>query len=333
MNYSSIEELFDQFDQKKVLILGDVMIDSYLWGGVDRISPEAPVPIVSVGSREKRLGGAANVALNIQSLGAKPILVAVVGDDLEGQDFFEILKNQKLDAKGIVVDKNRVTTIKHRIIAADQHLLRVDQEDDSPVSPSVEDEIIARAISLMKDVQVVVFEDYDKGALTPKIIASVIEEAEKLGIPTIVDPKKRNFLSYNNATIFKPNLKELKEGLKIDIDKDSMEDVEKGAMELCSKMNLKGALITLSEHGMYLAYEETKTHVPAHQRKIMDVSGAGDTVVSVASLCLASNTSAAFLVSLSNLAGGLVCESVGVVPITKEKLRLEALDKQTASLL
>jgi len=328
MSYSSIEELFDQFDQKKVLILGDVMIDSYLWGGVDRISPEAPVPIVSVGSREKRLGGAANVALNIQSLGAEPILVAVVGDDQDGRDFFEVLDEQNLDAEGIVVDQDRVTTIKHRIIAGDQHLLRVDQEDDSPVSTEVEDEIIARAKALMSDVQVIVFEDYDKGALTPRIISEVIDEAERLGIPTIVDPKKRNFLAYNKATIFKPNLKELKEGLKIDIDKNIMADVEKGAADLCSKMNLKGALITLSEHGMYLAYEGNGTHVPAHIRKIMDVSGAGDTVVSVASLCLASNTNSSFLVNLSNLAGGLVCESVGVVPIDKKRLLSEAIEKQ-----
>ena len=180
----------------------------------------------------------------------------------------------------------------------------------------------------MTDVQVIVFEDYDKGALTPRIISTVIDEAEKLGIPTIVDPKKRNFLAYNKATIFKPNLKELKEGLKIDIDKNIMADVEKGAADLCSRMNLKGALITLSEYGMYLAYDGDGTHVPAHVRKIMDVSGAGDTVVSVASLCLASNTSPSFLVNLSNLAGGLVCESVGVVPINKEKLLSEALDKQ-----
>jgi rfaE bifunctional protein kinase chain/domain len=333
MKYSSIEDLFDQFGQKKVLILGDVMIDSYLWGGVDRISPEAPVPIVSVGSREKRLGGAANVALNIQSLGAEPILVAVVGEDQDGKDFFNILDEQKLDAEGIVVDKSRVTTIKHRIIAGDQHLLRVDQEDDTPVNAEIEEEIIARAKALMPQVQVIVFEDYDKGALTPRIITAVIEEAEKLGIPTIVDPKKRNFLAYNKATIFKPNLKELKEGLKIDIDKNIMADVEKGAVKLCSKMNLKGALITLSEYGMYLNFDGKGNHVPAHVRKIMDVSGAGDTVVSVGALCLASDTSANFLVNLSNLAGGLVCEHVGVVPINKDRLLAEALDKELVNLL
>lgn len=328
MENAQLQSLFDGFNSKKVLILGDVMIDSYLWGDANRISPEAPVPIVSVGSREKRLGGAANVALNIQSMGAEPILVAVVGNDQDGSDFIKILDDQKLNKNGIVVDNSRVTTIKHRIIADDQHLLRVDQEDETPVSSDIEDQIISRAKSLMNDVQVIIFEDYDKGALTPKIIEEVINEAQSKNIPTIVDPKKRNFLAYNNATIFKPNLKELKEGLKIDIDKNIMEDVKKGASELCAKMKLTGALITLSEHGMYLEYKNSGSHVPAHPRKIMDVSGAGDTVVSIAALCLASSTPPAFLVNLSNLAGGLVCEHVGVVPIKKEKLLSEATEKQ-----
>ena len=325
MTYHSLEEIFAAFNGLKVLIVGDVMVDSYLWGKVDRISPEAPVPIVHVQKREKRLGGAANVALNVQAMGATPILCSVIGSDADGGGFIKLLESNKMPTQGIVASDSRTTTIKHRILSGSQQMLRIDSEVDHTINSKENTLLLQKIKQLAPTCDVIIFQDYDKGVLCRENIESIIEIAAAHAIPTIVDPKKRNFLHYNGVTLFKPNLKELREGLKVDFDVSRREELQKVVSLLREKMHLTAALVTLSERGVYIDYAEEKHLIPAHIRQISDVSGAGDTVVSVAALCLALQLSPSLIASLSNLGGGLVCEYVGVVPIQKESLLAEAL--------
>ena len=320
-----VNDIFDQFAKLNVLIIGDVMLDSYLWGKVERISPEAPVPIVNVQNREIRLGGAANVALNILSLGAKPILCSVVGDDADGENLLALLDKHGMSKDGILQVPNRPTTIKHRIIASSQHILRVDSETDKAIKTSETNNLLQKIKALIPKADVIIFEDYDKGVITPELIKSVVALANENGIPTVVDPKKRNFLAYEGVSLFKPNLKELKEGLKIEFDKAEQSDVIAASKLLQEKMGVKANLITLSEFGVFVSDGTLTNFIPAHIRNIADVSGAGDTVVSVAALAMALKLPLKQVAELSNLAGGIVCESVGVVPIDKVILRRESI--------
>lgn len=316
------------------MVIGDVMIDSYLWGKVERISPEAPVPIVAVNKRENRPGGAANVALNLTSLSAVPILCSIVGGDAKGIQFRELMQSLHLTDKGIITtdDKKRITTTKFRVIGNNTQMLRVDEETDDFISKYDEKKLIVTISSILKNekVHAVVFEDYDKGVITPKLIHEITSVARGLSIPVIADPKRRNFNEYKNLSLFKPNLKELKEGLKID-SFDSHADIEKAVDLLQSKNNIDMVMLTLSEAGMYVSTKNKKEKslkkiIPAHIRNIADVSGAGDTVISVAALCLALNIEPEITATLSNLAGGIVCEDVGVMPVNKEKLLNEAIN-------
>lgn len=322
---ADLKQTFKQFENLKVLIIGDVMIDSYIWGKVQRISPEAPVPIVNVVTRERRLGGAANVALNVKAMGAHPILCSVVGDDEESKTLNELISDQFITGKGIIRSDKRVTTIKHRILAGSQHMMRVDSEIDTPIDDEDAQKLIERSTQLMDDVHVVIFEDYDKGVLTSEVISEIIYQAKKRNIPTVVDPKKRNFLHYEGCSLFKPNLKELKEGLKLDFKSNQIEEVKFAVRQMRNVMNVDAALITLSEKGVYITDYVEEHHIPAHKREISDVSGAGDTVVSIASLCMAAGLPLDQVAGIANLGGGLVCEQLGVIPINKSKLLEEAL--------
>jgi rfaE bifunctional protein kinase chain/domain len=319
----SLKNIFDKFNDLNILVIGDVMIDSYLWGKVNRISPEAPVPIVNVVKREKRLGGAANVALNLMALGAKPHLIALIGDDPEGNDILELLREQKFSTEGLVKSSERPTTIKHRVIGGSQQLLRVDAEDNKTASSREREELKKKIISKIDNCNAVVFEDYDKGVIDEELISFTVGMCKSKGIPVSVDPKKRNFLHYKNVDIFKPNLKETIEGLNISIDPSNLKSLNKASENLKSNLNHKMTLLTLSEFGVY--YDSNKADlIPAHRREISDVSGAGDTVISIATCCMALDLEAGFIAELSNLGGGLVCEHIGVVPIIKELLLKEA---------
>ena len=319
----NIKKLFQTFNDKKVLIIGDSMIDTYLWGEINRMSPEAPVPIVEVKKHENRLGGAANVALNLKALGANPILCSVIGTGERGFLFLKLMKESNLSTEGILSTNKRKTTIKTRVIAENKHQLRIDEEETSPIEQVKE--FLKLTISLINDIDVIILQDYNKGVLTSEIIEKVIGSANKKGIPTIVDPKKLNFNSYKNCTIFKPNLAEIKTGMKVDFDANNIAEIEKTTSELRKKLSAKGVLLTLSEKGICINSEKEFKYTPAFKRNIIDVSGAGDTVISVASLCLASKMDYTDLSVLSSLAGGLVCEEVGVMPINKEKLLEQAL--------
>ncbi|MTI23182.1 D-glycero-beta-D-manno-heptose-7-phosphate kinase [Fulvivirga sp. RKSG066] len=324
MTYTSIDQIFNDFNNLKVLIIGDVMVDAYIWGAIDRISPEAPVPVVRATKRDYRLGGAANVALNIDALGAKPILCAIIGEDDTADKLKGRLVERGMATEGLVSSAGRPTTVKTRIISGHQHVVRVDEEVDKEISGADEKQLMARIDELLPKVDVVVFEDYDKGVITKKIIKHTVELGQKHNIPTVVDPKKRHFLSYKGVTVFKPNLKELKEGLKLDFDKQDQPAIEKAVDTLIDKIECDGALITLSERGVYVKYNGEAHLIPAHMREISDVSGAGDTVISLVALAVALKLSPYMVAALSNLGGGLVCEHVGVVPIDKEELKKEA---------
>lgn len=328
MSFNSIQEIFQAFNHLKVLVIGDVMIDSYLWGKVNRISPEAPVPIVSVEKTEKRLGGAANVAMNVQALGATPILCSVIGDDEESRDFLNLMETQKLSQEGILLSQERITTIKHRILSGHQHMLRIDSETTKPLSQKDNFLLLEVMFKLIPSVDAIIFEDYDKGVLSETFIQKIIAEANRQHTPTIVDPKKRNFLSYKGATLFKPNLKELKEGLKNDFDVDNENELTEAVAKLKSELKVNQAFVTLSEKGVYMDSDDGRFAIPAHIRKIADVSGAGDTVVSVAGLAAALDLSPKLTAELANLAGGLVCEQIGVVSINKQNLLAEAVKNQ-----
>ena len=321
-----MNNIFEKFNSLNVLIIGDVMIDSYIWGKVDRISPEAPVPIVRVTKKEDRLGGAANVALNIQSLGAKPLICAIIGNDFDGENFISLLKKQGLSDEGVLKIKGRPTTVKTRIIAHHQQIVRVDAETEDNLNDSDTISVIERIKQIISSnkIDAIIFEDYDKGLITESLISQTVELAQSQGIITVVDPKKRNFEAYKGVNLFKPNLKELKEGLKIDLDPKNIKQVEEAVDRLKRLLGAKSVMLTLSENGVYINSENGNGHIKAHKRDIADVSGAGDTVIATAALCLAAGLNELKTAEIANLAGGLVCEHVGVVPIDKERLMREA---------
>jgi rfaE bifunctional protein kinase chain/domain len=302
------------------------MVDAYVWGKATRLSPEAPVPVVHVARNEERLGGAANVALNVQALGATPLLCAVVGDDAGGDQLLRLLHNHSLPAEGIIRSRHRPTTVKQRILAHGQQLLRIDSEVETDLNSEEAELLLAAYDDLLGRVDVVIFEDYDKGVLSEAIITQCIAKARERGIPTVVDPKKKNFLAYRHCTLFKPNLKELREGLKLEFGEPDADrpGFEAAVARLREVLTPEIVLVTLSEHGVFAQQNGQKTYLPAHLRTISDVSGAGDTVISIAALCVALGQPAAFTAALANLGGGLVCEQVGVVPVEKQRLLEEA---------
>ena len=320
----SVSELINGFSRLKVLIIGDLMIDSYTWGRVSRISPEAPVPVVNVIRRESRLGGAGNVVLNIASLGATAVICSVIGDDAPGRELQKIILDSNLSTEGLIVEPGRMTTVKERIIAGSQQVVRVDSETESSISSSSQKALLAHIKDSISDVDVIIFEDYDKGVLSAELIQSVISMAKENNIPTVVDPKRKNFFAYKGATLFKPNLHELRDGLGLmptDFDADHLANTVR---KFKVSQEFTGVFVTLSERGVYIDFENDQQLIPAHIRQISDVSGAGDTVISIAACVLALGGSTEQIASLANLGGGLVCESLGVVPINLVLLRKEA---------
>ena len=324
---TTASRLFSGFDNLNVMIIGDVMVDSYIWGSVERISPEAPVPIVAVERREDRMGGAANVGLNVKSLGANAIMCAVIGHDLKGNEFLNLLVKENMSNEGIVKSDDRHTTTKFRVFGNNAQMIRVDEEHTDLLNEKDYDQLVAKIQHIFddKDIDVVIFQDYDKGVITPELIAYVVELALEKNIPVVVDPKRNNFHEYQNVTLFKPNIKEINEGLGIEIDVDNRENLEGSINELKEKLHAEMVLNTLSDKGVYIKWNEGAELIPAHYRNIADVSGAGDTVISVAALCLALGLDPVPMAAISNLAGGLVCEEVGVVPIDKFKLQDEVI--------
>jgi rfaE bifunctional protein kinase chain/domain len=318
----SYSDLFDQFSTKRVLVIGDVMVDAYLMGKVNRMSPEAPVPIVDLFEKDERIGGAGNVALNLAALGASPIICSVIGKDAEGERLIHLFNEANISTDGIYASSNRRTTVKTRVLSNNQQLLRIDSEDTTLIDSTEEGELLKQITSVLEsEIDGIIFEDYNKGVLTPRLISAVLALAKTHQIPTTVDPKKDHFFEYKGCTLFKPNLKELKEGLQVDFDFSRNQSAFLNAVnDLQSRLGNSISFITLSEHGVFIQEEEQPIFIPAHLRNIADVSGAGDTVIAVATLCLISGADVQTIAAISNIAGGLVCEQPGVVSIEKERL-------------
>ena len=324
---TTAQQLFKAFSGKRVLVLGDVMIDAYLQGQVNRISPEAPVPIVDICERYYRLGGTANVALNIQSLSATPILCSVIGNDEKGRLFGKLMAEKEMDTSALVKSDSRKTTIKYRVVGNRLQMLRIDEEDRHPLNESEED----RYLSLIKKIidnqkiDAIIFEDYDKGVLTKNVIRTVVGWAKERDLIVTVDPKKRNFHHYQGVTLFKPNLKELREGVDISPKNYSEVEIHKVMKSFAADNSIELVFTTLSERGVAL-YDRRNDQFytqPAYLRKISDVSGAGDTVISVATLCLTAGLSEVQTAQIANLAGGIVCEHSGVVPVPIQQMETE----------
>ena len=314
-----LDTIFKGFSGKRIMVVGDLMIDEYIIGKVSRISPEAPVPVIEVAEESHRLGGAANVALNIASLGLEPIMVGIIGDDSAGEKLLQRFKMRKVNPEGVVKISTRPTTVKTRILGDSQHIARVDRELNTYLNRNEENQISQKILEIIKNVDAVILEDYNKGVLTEKIISTIIERANELGKIITVDPKFKNFLKYQNVTLFKPNIKETEEALAIKVSDDR--DLSEAGKALIKKLQANSVLITRGAQGMSL-FEANgeETHVESKVRKVADVSGAGDTVISTLTAALTAGCTYQEAATIANFAAGIVCEYVGIVPVERDKL-------------
>jgi D-glycero-beta-D-manno-heptose-7-phosphate kinase len=307
------------FENKKVLIIGDLMLDEYLIGDVRRISPEAPVPVVDIEEQQVRFGGAANVALNIHKLGCIPILVGVLGSDRDGERFRDLMMKHGLPQTGLVSLNKRPTTVKTRIIGGMQHIARIDRESKDYLVGSEEQNLIAVVKDLIAESDGIILQDYNKGVLTESLIKITVDEANRLGKLVTVDPKFINFLKFREVSVFKPNIKETEEALAVKISNED-ELISAGKM-LLNKIDAKSVLITRGPEGMSLFEKSGEiTHVPTRARHVADVSGAGDTVISTLTAALLGGADYREAANMANFAAGIVCEEMGIVPIDVEKL-------------
>jgi len=325
MNKEQLQKVFEGMDGLHVVVVGDVMLDNYWWGNVDRISPEAPVPVVAIANRESRLGGAANVALNCKALGAKVTLASIVGNDTDGATLVRLAAEAGIDASLVMQSSRRPTTTKTRILSRNQQMLRVDDEVTDELYTEEEHPFIDMVLKYLQKVKprALIFEDYNKGLLKENVIRHITAHCREIGIITVVDPKKRNFLSYKGVTIFKPNLKEVREGLHLELSNADKKELNEAHRKLNDTLQHEITFITLSEKGVFFNDGNTAQILPSHIRNIADVSGAGDTVVATATLVYTLTRDVQLMAEVSNLAGGLVCEQVGVVSIDKELLHKE----------
>lgn len=312
------------FSDLSILVVGDVMIDRYLSGRVDRISPEAPVPVVHLGAEENRLGGAANVILNVQSLGAEALLSSVVGQDNNGEHFARLLAAEELSQAGIYRSAERQTTVKTRVIAQNQQLLRADREDTHYLTDREAEMLLSllKELIMAKRPDLILFQDYNKGVLSKDFIDAVLLLAQQYAIPTAVDPKKENFWAYQKVDLFKPNLREIQQQLDYRVS-PILTDLDRADAHIRMQLGNRYTMITLASHGVYVSDGEQSAIYPTQARQIADVSGAGDTVIAVAACGLAMGLPLTELAILANLAGGQVIEKPGVVPVDLDQLRDE----------
>ena len=319
---ADFNQLFNNISNIRVAVIGDVMLDTYWWGSVERISPEGPVPVVALHKKEHRIGGAGNVALNTVSLGAETTLFSVVGEDEDAEILLNLLQNEHIDTKYILRSNERITTNKIRIIGRNQQMLRLDSEVTHDISKDDEEKLLNNFTGFVKRYQpsVVIFEDYNKGTLSESLIRQVIAVCREHDIVTTVDPKRKNFFTYKDVNIFKPNLKEVREGLNLlstEIKEDNLRDIHH---QLYEHLHHRISLITLSEHGLFFQKGNYAKIIPTHIRNIADVSGAGDTVIAVVSLIYAATKDITLAAEIANVAGGIVCEGVGTIAINKQIL-------------
>jgi rfaE bifunctional protein kinase chain/domain len=319
---TDFKQLFGQFEGLKAGVIGDMMLDTYLWGHVERISPEAPVPVVALERREYRIGGAGNVALNLASLGARVNVLSLLGKDADGETLVGLLGEKGIGTARLLKSESRITTSKARVMGRNQQMLRLDSETTRDLGKAEEDALLeeVRLYIETERPQVMIFEDYNKGVLTQRVIREALALCRHHGLITAVDPKRKNFFSYEGVTIFKPNLKEVREGLNILAEDIRLPALRQIHEQLAERLGHQISFITLSEKGVFFQSGEQAAHIPSHMRNIADVSGAGDTVIAVASLVYAATRDAHLMVEVANIAGGLVCEEVGTAAISKVRL-------------
>lgn len=312
-------EIENKFGDHKIAVIGDMMLDGYFWGDVSRVSPEAPVPVVEIEKEFFRFGGAANVALNINKLGGKAIPIGIIGNDSDGKIFNNLLNSENIDNSAIFRDITRPTTTKTRVIADKQHVVRIDKESKVYISNKFEKKILNFLQNNISSIAAIILQDYNKGVLTEFLIEEIIKLANYHNKIITVDPKFINFKNYKNVTVFKPNRKETENILGIRIQSDK--DISAAGNKLLDMLNAKYILLTLGEKGLTL-FEKGKSEIkiPTKARKVADVSGAGDTVISTLTLALASGASIEDSAYIANYAAGIVCEEIGIIPIEKEKL-------------
>lgn len=316
---NKLKQVKNNFKGLKIAVIGDMMLDCYFWGDVKRISPEAPVPVIEVENEFFRFGGAANVALNVLKLGGIPVPIGIIGYDNDGTIFTSLLADSKMSADGIIIDDKRPTTAKTRVIADNQHVVRIDKESKKDISGNIEKEIFDYLSSQIKNLDGIILQDYNKGVLTPTLIKKIIRLASEKNILITVDPKFNNFFEYKNVTVFKPNRKEAEDILGIKIKTDA--DIVKAGEMIIEKMKVKNILLTLGAEGIAV-FEQGKQEkrMPTKARKVADVSGAGDTVIATLTMALAAGGNILEASYLANYAAGIVCEEVGIVPIEAAKL-------------
>ena len=316
-----LEKLFTAFKKQRIAVVGDLMLDRYVWGRISRISPEAPVPVVEVDadSESCRFGGAANVSHNVMSLGAEALPVGVIGNDESGQVLKNLFEEKGFPVHGILVDEERPTTVKTRIIAHNQHVVRIDREKRTGISRKMQDRILDILESRMDEFDSIIIEDYNKGFLVPRFIEKLIALANENGKMIFVDPKFDHFFDYKNVTLFKPNLKETADKLGVRIESDDA--LENAGQKLMRRLECQKLLITLGEQGMAL-FEPGKPgiKIPTRAMKVHDVSGAGDTVIACMALAMTAGSSFEEAATLANHAAGIVCGEVGIVPVDRELL-------------
>jgi len=318
------------FSNISILVIGDIMIDQYWYGKVNRISPEAPVPILQLESKENRLGGAANVALNLLAMGAKTQLLGMIGDDESVTIAKDLISDSGLKMEDILVFKNRKTTLKSRIMAKGQHLLRVDHETTHQLSPTELKRVIQKFEDIINhnDIQGIILQDYNKGFLHPTLIKKIIKMANDRNIKTFVDPKTQNFYAYKGCTVFKPNKKEAFDATNINL--DNIEGLIRVDNNIRKQLSHKYSFITLGKEGVFISDGKIFKKIDTRTRSISDVCGAGDSVMAIISLYLLKNIPIDIIAELSNIAGGQVCEVPGVSPIEREKFITEVKQRDLA---
>ncbi len=313
-------EITEKFSKVKVLIVGDIMLDRYWWGSVSRISPEAPVPVVTLDKISLLAGGAANVAANVAGLGAKPYLVGVIGEDGEAKMFYEVLRKANITSGFLVGLKNRRTTVKTRIIAHNQHVVRIDQENTHVLSKEEEQSVFKKIETIFDEVDIVIISDYAKGLITEKLAERLITKAVSQQKKILVDPKGKNYSKYKGATLLTPNQKEAVQASNLDEYGEDL--VEKSGNILLESLSLEALLITRGEKGMTLFQKNKKiAHLKALARKVYDVTGAGDTVIAGMAVMLASGADFREAANIANISAGLVVEQIGTTAISLEVLR------------
>jgi D-beta-D-heptose 7-phosphate kinase/D-beta-D-heptose 1-phosphate adenosyltransferase len=319
---ASLLALLDKLPGTRVVVVGDAILDRYIWGKVSRISPEAPVPVVNVTHESVRLGGACNVVHNVQQLGGHASLVSVIGGDGQGKMLLDSLIGEGVDVSGVICHDERPTTTKTRVVAHSQQLLRFDQEEKGFLPPSVRDGLLSRLESILPGAGVLLLSDYAKGILSPEMARGAFELGKKYGVPVFVDPKVASIDSFRGATILTPNNLEASQSSGIDIHDD--ESLLEAGLRLLERLSSQSLLITRGEMGMTL-FETGDTlhvsHIPAVAQDVYDVTGAGDTVIATMSLAFAAGASLLEAAVLSNMAAGAVVGIVGTAAVSREELK------------